>query len=363
MKNNFLIVMSVLLLMLAAPINTSDAKAKQNKSKTVQIDDAKLKAYLMVYFKDDTHGLYMALSADGYTFSDINNGKPIMAGDTLAEQKGIRDPHIYRGPDGTFYLAMTDLHIFAQKAGYRTTEWERDGKEYGWGNNRGLILMKSKDLIHWSRTILRVDQSFPEFANIGCAWAPEIIYDETKGKIMVYFTTRFGNGRNVVYYAYMNDDFTAFETKPEMIFQYPKDVNYIDSDIIFANGKFHMHYVAHDGGAGIKHAASDSINKGYVYEPDWVDPEPKACEAPNVWRRLGTDTYVLMYDIFGINPHNFGFSETKDFKTYENIGRFNEGVMKTTNFTSPKHGAVIHLTEKEAKKLAKYWQFNFKSKK
>ena len=32
---------------------------------------------------------------------------------------------------------MTDLHIYAQRDGYRDTEWERDGKEYGWGNNRG----------------------------------------------------------------------------------------------------------------------------------------------------------------------------------------------------------------------------------
>ena len=72
-------------------------------------------AYLMVYFKDDTHGLYMALSKDGYSFTDINNAKPIIAGDTIAEQKGIRDPYIYRAPDGLFYLALTDLHIYGQK--------------------------------------------------------------------------------------------------------------------------------------------------------------------------------------------------------------------------------------------------------
>lgn len=99
-------------------------------------------AYLMVYFLDETHSLHMAISFDGYEFSDINKGQPIMAGDTIAEQKGIRDPHISRGPDGTFYLAMTDLHIFANKYGYRDTEWQRDGKSYGWGNNRALVLGK-----------------------------------------------------------------------------------------------------------------------------------------------------------------------------------------------------------------------------
>lgn len=96
-------------------------------------------AYLMVYFKDDTHSLYMALSPDGYSFTDVNNGQPVIAGDSIALQRGIRDPHIMRGPDGAFYLAMTDLHIYAREAGYRETQWERDGEKYGWGNNRALV--------------------------------------------------------------------------------------------------------------------------------------------------------------------------------------------------------------------------------
>lgn len=29
--------------------------------------------------------------------------------------------------------------------------------------------------------------------------------------------------------------------------------------------------------------------------------------------------------------------------------------MFSTNFTQPKHGAVVHLTKKEVKKLAKQW--------
>src|SRR5690606_31145067 len=67
--------------------------------------------YLLTYFKDETHSTYFAVSADGYTFTDINNGDPVLPGAELAEQKGVRDPHITRGPDGAFYLAMTDLHI------------------------------------------------------------------------------------------------------------------------------------------------------------------------------------------------------------------------------------------------------------
>ncbi len=322
-----------------------------------KVKEKDMNAYLMVYFKDESHGLYMALSKDGYSFTDINNGKPIMAGDTIALQKGIRDPHIMRGPDGAFYLAMTDLHLFAQKAGFRDTEWERD-KRYGWGNNRSMVLMKSRDLINWSRSIVRVDQAFPGLDSIGCAWAPETIYDKDKKKMMIYFTMRFKNGKNKIYYSYTDNAFTRLETAPKLLFEYPKNISYIDADITKVRKKYHLFYVPHDGTPGIKQVVSKSINNGYVYDPKYYDPEPKACEAPTVFKRIGEKKWVLIYDIYGISPHNFGFSETSDFVNFKDIGHFNEGPMKSTNFSSPKHGAVVHLTKKEADTLAKKWNFN-----
>lgn len=84
--------------------------------------EKEMDAYLMVFHKDETHGLYMAVSYDGYTFTALNDGDPVIAGDTIASQRGIRDPHIFRGPDGAFYLVMTDLHIYARREGYRDTE-------------------------------------------------------------------------------------------------------------------------------------------------------------------------------------------------------------------------------------------------
>ena len=63
-----------------------------------------------------------------------------------------------------------------------------------------------------------------------------------------------------------------------------------------------------------------------------------------------------MYDIYGIETHNFGFAETTDFKEFTNLGRFNEGVMKALNFQSPKHGTVIQITKEEAERLENYWK-------
>ncbi len=317
-------------------------------------------AYLMVYHQDEDHGLHMAISRDGYAFTALNDGKPVMAGDTIADQLGIRDPHIYRGPDGAFYLSMTDLHVFAKRDGKRATEWERDGKTYGWGNNRGLVLMKSFDLIRWKRTNVRFDQLSAAWQEIGCAWAPETILDETTGRLMIYLTMRHKNEPNKLYYFYVNDGYDTVETLPQVLFQYPDETkSAIDGDITRFGDKYILSYVAHDAGGGIKLAYSDRPTGGWQADPRWIDFEPRACEAPHVFKRIGEDKWTLMYDVYSISPHNFGFVETSDFDHFTHLGRFNEGVMTTTNFASPKHGAIVHLTEAEARRLCRKWNTDY----
>jgi hypothetical protein len=312
------------------------------------LEEKDFDGYLMVYFKDRDQCAYMAVSRDGYAFTDLNTGQAIFNGGELAEQKGVRDPHIMRGPDGGFYLAMTDLHIFGQRAGYRDTPWQRPQEKYGWGNNRAIVMMKSFDLIHWTVSDFRVDTAFPELGDIDCSWAPQTIYDDVKDKMMVYFTIRYNNKNANLYWSYTDDAFTKMETPPEMI----PDIGGIDGDITKVREKFQLHYVSN---ARVLHAVSDEINKGYVSETRRIDPETVATEAPNVFKRLGTDTWVLMYDVYGDRPNNMGFSETKDFVTYTDIGHFNEGVMKGTNFSRPKHGAVTYLTADELKAIADHW--------
>jgi hypothetical protein len=318
----------------------------------------KRSAYLLVYFKDDTHSIYFATSRDGLAFTDVNGGRPILAGRSIADQKGVRDPHITRGPDGAFYMAMTDLHIFGKREGLRTTEWERPEKEYGWGNNRNLLLMKSVDLLHWTLAKVDVSRLFPAYKNAGNAWAPETIYDPTTRRMMVYFTTRIGNGPNFMVASQADDAFTTLTTVPKKVLEYPRsEVNTIDADITLVGGKYRMFYVAHEKPGSIRQAVSGRVDRGYVYDPRKIDPETVAAEAPNLWRRYGTNTWVLMYDVFGVTPNNMGFAETTDFVTFRNIGRFNDpgSPMKATNFAQPKHGAVMAVTPEEVKRLERYF--------
>ena len=333
---------------------------------TAAADD--MAAYLMVFFSDDDHSVHFAVSDDGYTFTALNDNRPVLGGDTLADQRGIRDPHIFRGPDGKFYMALTDLHIYGKRDGIRESQWERPD-EYGWGNNRGLVLMKSDDLINWTHNEVRIDSLFPEqYGEIGCAWAPETTYDEEAGKLMVYFTIRARGehlpGGNMtdkktrLFYAYADDDFTTLTSAPELLFEYPDSTKQIlDADICrMPEGRYFMTYVAQESPGGIKMALSDSIHSGYEYCDEWIDAEPGACEAPNTWKRIGEDKWVVMYDVFSVDPHNFGFVETSDFKTFTPLGHFNDGgPMKATNFSSPKHGAVIQITADEARRLREHF--------
>jgi hypothetical protein len=362
MKRKLYIFISLFLL----TTSLSAQKPLHGKASVKKVPQEKdMAAYLFVFFNDSTHSLFMATSHDGYTFTPVNKGIPVIAGDTIADQKGIRDPHIFRGPDGAFCLSMTDLHLFGMKKGFRTTHWERDDKEYGWGNNRGLVLMKSFDLIHWTRNIEHVEADFPELGKVGCVWAPETTFDPVAQKLMVYFTMRLGNGQTKLYYAYTDDDYTHFTSTPQLLFNYPKtNIQVLDADIVpIPGGHYCMTYVAQEKPGGIKIAFSDSIHSGYKTDSTWADQEPGACEAPNVWKRNGQNKWVLMYDIFSINPHNFGFLETADFKTFTNLGHFNEGVMKLVNFVSPKHGSIIQITKEEASRLEKHWNKPVKSKK
>ena len=52
----------------------------EKPKKTQKFEEKDFVGYVMVYFKDQTQSAYMAVSRDGYTFTDLNNGQPIFDG-------------------------------------------------------------------------------------------------------------------------------------------------------------------------------------------------------------------------------------------------------------------------------------------
>ena len=75
-------------------------------------------AYLFAYFEGRGDGslqehLRFAVSDDGITWKALNRNSPVISSDTISLTGGIRDPHILRGEDGSFYMVATDMNTCA----------------------------------------------------------------------------------------------------------------------------------------------------------------------------------------------------------------------------------------------------------
>ncbi|MFT3870719.1 MAG: glycoside hydrolase family 43 protein [Nibricoccus sp.] len=154
--------------------------------------------FLFTYFYHHAagDGLHLAWSRDGFSWEILNNDKPYLRPE-VGESKLMRDPCLYRGPDGIFRLVWT-------------TSWK--GKTIGYAS--------SKDLIHWS-----AQKAIPVMAHESQAqncWAPEIVWDEAKQHYLIFWSStvlgRFretensnkGPEGNHRIYATTTKDFEAF---------------------------------------------------------------------------------------------------------------------------------------------------------
>ncbi len=333
-------------------------------------------SFVMVYHKDCDHSLHMAVSDDSYNWRAVNGDRAVVSGRDIAEQKGIRDPFIVHAPDGTFLVAATDLHIFAKREGLRATDWERDGRAYGWGNNRGLVLLKSRDLINWERHNLDFSKlASPTFAkdkdgsdfawaDVGCVWAPEMVWDDAANAMLIHFTVRFGTTPTRIYAAHLTDDLTALVDAPRPLLVPPTGRDFqpmfgiLDSDIVKDDeGVWHLFFCSHEYTATIRHATSKGLFGPYRMDYGFSDGEKHGHEAPNCWRRPD-GTWVLMWDRYTMKPHNFGFNETKDFREWRALGFFDRGEMKRTGFAEQKHGAVAQAPAEIVHALEEHFKVN-----
>ena len=79
---------------------------------TTTLQAKKKVAYLFTYFTGNApeqEQICYAISTDGFSYTPLNDGKPVISSDTISLKKGVRDPHILRGEDGYFYMVVTDM--------------------------------------------------------------------------------------------------------------------------------------------------------------------------------------------------------------------------------------------------------------
>lgn len=297
-------------------------------------EDQGYAGYLFVYFTGnsatDEH-IFYALSSDGYAYKTLNGGSPIIKSDTISLMTGVRDPHILRGPDGKYYMVVTDMK-----------------SSLGWSSNHGIVLMKSDDLINWSHHTVDIKAKFPEFSNINRAWAPQTIYDEKTGKFMIYLSlkTSVSGSHDIIYYAYANADFTDLEAAPKVLFD--NGYSTIDGDIIYRDGVYNLFFKTEDAvDKGYKKAVSTQLTGGYELVDKYLDQTTDAVEGACVFKLINSEEYILMYDCYTTGRYEFTRGSN-----LENFRLVSTGV--SMDFT-PRHGTVLAITSEEAERLAKKW--------
>ena len=300
-----------------------------------KIEEKDLAAYLFVYFTGNhisQEAVCYAVSMDGYTYWALNDNKPVIDSKVISSTGGVRDPHILRCEDGkTFYMVVTDMV-----------------SDNGWDSNRAMVLLKSTDLIHWSHSVINMQKRYEGQEKLKRVWAPQTIYDPEAGKYMVYWSMKYGDGPDVIYYAYANADFTDLEGEPKPLFVPADKKSCIDGDIVYKDGIYHLFYKTEGHGNGIRVATTSSLTSGQWKENlEYKQQTKEAVEGAGTFKLIGENKYILMYDVYMKGAYQF--TETTDLEHFKVIDH--EVKM---NF-HPRHGTIIPITRSELKRITDQW--------
>lgn len=300
-----------------------------------KIEEKDLAAYLFVYFTGNhisQEAVCYAVSMDGYTYWALNDNKPVIDSKVISSTGGVRDPHILRCEDGkTFYMVVTDMV-----------------SDNGWDSNRAMVLLKSTDLVHWSHSVINMQKRYEGQEKLKRVWAPQTIYDPEAGKYMVYWSMKYGDGPDVIYYAYANADFTDLEGEPKPLFVPADKKSCIDGDIVYKDGVYHLFYKTEGHGNGIRVATTNSLTSGQWKENlEYKQQTKEAVEGAGTFKLIGEDKYILMYDVYMKGVYQF--TETTDLEHFKVIDHDVK-----MNF-HPRHGTIIPITRSELKRISDKW--------
>lgn len=300
-----------------------------------KIEEKDLAAYLFVYFTGNhisQEAVCYAVSMDGYTYWALNDNKPVIDSKVISSTGGVRDPHILRCEDRkTFYMVVTDMV-----------------SDNGWDSNRAMVLLKSTDLVNWSHSVINMQKRYEGQEKLKRVWAPQTIYDPEAGKYMVYWSMKYGDGPDVIYYAYANADFTDLEGEPKPLFVPADKKSCIDGDIVYKDGIYHLFYKTEGHGNGIRVATTNSLTSGQWKENlEYKQQTKEAVEGAGTFKLIGEDKYILMYDVYMKGAYQF--TETTDLEHFKVIDH--EVKM---NF-HPRHGTIIPITRSELKRITDQW--------
>lgn len=285
--------------------------------------------FIFSYFGDQSYGLKLAYSRDGYHFTELckKDSTPFLVPE-IGPDKLLRDPSIAKGPDGLFHMVWTT----------------------GW-NDSIIGYASSKDLVHWGE-----QQTIPVMASCQstqCCWAPELFYDGPSEQYYIFWSTRMKGESTFRIYGVTTRDFSSFSDS--FLFYSPDTLvidaavvrSPIDSSLIMAIHASPLPEVKeirvsrriYDNGNACK-----TLSKG-----KWGQMSDKICN--DSWAEgpapffIG-DTLMIYYDQFRDGTYGLSFSPDNG-QTWEIASReqysFPEGEVR--------HGTVFKISESEFNKI------------
>jgi beta-xylosidase len=257
-------------------------------------------------------------SADGYKFEMLNGGRSYLR-PVAGENKLMRDPHLYRAPDGTFHLVWT-------------TGWT--GRTIGYAS--------SKDLVTWSeQKAIPVMTHEPEARN---CWAPELVWDDARKHYLIFWSTtilgRFPDTalsntkpeRNHRIYATTTTDFASF-TPTRLL--YEGGFNVIDANLLRDDDGSWLMFVKNET-VQPKTEKNIRMIRGVTAEGPWGEASPPLtgnywAEGPAAIKVDGE--YRVYFDKHRLNA--IGLVRSRDLKTWEDVSD------KVTFPADARHGCIL----------------------
>lgn len=300
-------------------------------------------AYLFAYFTGNNvsqERLFYGVSRDGLNFRTLNGGKSILTSDLGTGC--IRDPFIFKGEDGYYYIIATDMR-----------------SSLGWSSNYAIVVYKTPDLVNIVDKAWINYRNFPSAAECTRAWAPQAIWCPEKDAYMIYLAMSIpGDPYGTVMYRHYATDLCdpSTYTDVELMLDEPAGTNAgaIDGDIIY--DKFHNQYIMYYDGKRI--ATADTLSGEWTHsKTGYADGQlpmetasgaTMAVEGSNVWQIIDEDRWIIAADGTSFNGGRYALAETSDFENYTQL--WSERGDYSFDFT-PRHGYVISISERELNRL------------
>ncbi|WP_261805841.1 glycoside hydrolase family 43 protein [Lapidilactobacillus luobeiensis] len=305
--------------------------------------------YLFVHFKEkrtpDGEQVYFGVSPDGFHWHSVNHGNPVLW--NYQGDHGVRDHTIIRTQTGEFIIISTDLSLSYSFEHKYHRSWENI-KRFG---NDDFILWRSKDLIKWDR-----GQSI-HLGNkeMGCLWAPDIIYDPKECNYLIHWSasqknTNFSN--MAIYYA-RTKDFINF-TPSKLLYQKP-DSSVIDSAMYEENSQYYLFLKSDASPERIILLSSPSITGPFqrisAFDNSMSTLAEGRYEAPTAVK-LAHGQWGLFLDYYGTSAEKQGYVPfvAPSLKS----GEFTRSDKEFSFPYGFKHGTILAISGSEYQHLLQY---------